>query len=170
MGYFYFWTSDLHHSLYEIINPAAMHIFCSQFYCIELYEKNQICSLMSATNIFDFVVIGGGIVGTATAYKLSLKFPKKTIALIEKESTLGSHQTGRNSGVIHSGIYYKPGSLKAENCRVGREQLVKFSKNYGIHKNSFLMHSKRIALSGKMLVPHFTILVMAYSIWNSIPR
>ena len=87
---------------------------------------------MSATNIFDFVVIGGGIVGTATAYKLSLKFPEKTIALIEKETTLGSHQTGRNSGVIHSGIYYKPGSLKAENCRVGREQLVKFSKHYGI--------------------------------------
>ena len=87
---------------------------------------------MSTENVFDFVVIGGGIVGTATAYKLSLKFPKKTIALIEKEQTLGSHQTGRNSGVIHSGIYYKPGSLKAENCRVGREQLVKFSENHGI--------------------------------------
>lgn len=87
---------------------------------------------MSTENVFDFVVIGGGIVGTATAYKLSLKFPKKSIALIEKEQTLGSHQTGRNSGVIHSGIYYKPGSLKAENCRVGREQLVKFSENHGI--------------------------------------
>ena len=87
---------------------------------------------MSTANIFDFVVIGGGIVGTATAYKLSLKFPEKTIALVEKEQALGSHQTGRNSGVIHSGIYYKPGSLKAENCRVGREQLVKFSKNHGI--------------------------------------
>ena len=87
---------------------------------------------MSTANIFDFVVIGGGIIGTATAYKLSLKFPEKTIALVEKEQALGSHQTGRNSGVIHSGIYYKPGSLKAENCRVGREQLVKFSKNHGI--------------------------------------
>ena len=62
---------------------------------------------MSAPNIFDFVLIGGGIVGTATAYKLSLKFPGKTIALIEKESALASHQTGRNSGVIHSGIYCK---------------------------------------------------------------
>ena len=87
---------------------------------------------MSAPNIFDFVLIGGGIVGTATAYKLSLKFPGKTIALIEKENALASHQTGRNSGVIHSGIYYKPGSLKAENCRVGREQLVEFSMNHGI--------------------------------------
>lgn len=87
---------------------------------------------MSTTNTFDYAVIGGGIVGAATAYKLSLKFPGKSIALIEKEQTLGSHQTGRNSGVIHSGIYYKPGSLKAENCRVGREQLVQFCIDYGI--------------------------------------
>lgn len=87
---------------------------------------------MITSNIFDFAVIGGGVVGTATAYKLSLKHPGKTIALIEKEQVLGSHQTGRNSGVIHSGIYYKPGSLKAENCRMGREQLVKFSRDHGI--------------------------------------
>lgn len=81
---------------------------------------------------FDHIIIGGGIVGTATAYKLSLKYPSKTIALIEKEAQLGSHQTGRNSGVIHSGIYYKPGSLKANNCRNGREQLVTFAKNHDI--------------------------------------
>ena len=87
---------------------------------------------MRTSDVFDFVLIGGGIVGAATAYKLSLKFPSKSIAIIEKESTLASHQTGRNSGVIHSGIYYKPGSLKAENCRIGREQLVEFSKNNGI--------------------------------------
>ena len=87
---------------------------------------------MASDKTFDFVLIGGGIVGAATAYKLSLKFPKKSIALIEKEKELGSHQTGRNSGVIHSGIYYKPGSLKAENCRKGREQLVEFSKQHSI--------------------------------------
>lgn len=81
---------------------------------------------------FDFVVIGGGIVGAATAYKLSLKYPAGKIALLEKETGLAMHQTGRNSGVIHSGIYYRPGSLKAENCRNGREQLVTFSKEYGI--------------------------------------
>ena len=97
---------------------------------------------MSTSHIFDFVLIGGGIVGSATAYKLSLKYPSKSIAIIEKEDTLGSHQTGRNSGVIHSGIYYKPGSLKAENCRIGREQLVEFSNKYGI--------SHRIC--GKMIV------------------
>jgi len=88
--------------------------------------------MMNPAQTFDYVVIGGGIVGSATAYKLSLKFPDKKIALIEKEQELGSHQTGRNSGVIHSGIYYKPGSLKAENCRIGREQLVAFSKKNNI--------------------------------------
>lgn len=83
-------------------------------------------------NTFDFVIVGGGIVGTAAAYKLSLKYPKRKIALLEKEAGLAAHQTGRNSGVIHSGIYYRPGSLKAENCRNGREQLVAFSKAHGI--------------------------------------
>ncbi len=84
---------------------------------------------------FDFIVVGGGIVGTATAYKLQLKFPQKTIVILEKENTLAFHQTGRNSGVIHSGIYYKPGSLKALHCKKGRDELIKFSKENNIeHK------------------------------------
>ena len=87
---------------------------------------------MNPAQTFDYVVIGGGIVGSATAYKLSLKFPDKRIGIIEKEMELGKHQTGRNSGVIHSGIYYAPGSRKAENCRIGREQLVAFSKSNNI--------------------------------------
>jgi L-2-hydroxyglutarate oxidase len=81
---------------------------------------------------FDFIVVGAGIVGAATAYKLQLKYPKKSIALLEKEAKTGKHQTGRNSGVIHSGIYYTPGSYKAENCRIGREQLVSFAEKYNI--------------------------------------
>jgi len=81
---------------------------------------------------FDFIIIGGGIVGTATAYKLQLKFPKKTIAILEKENTNAFHQTGRNSGVIHSGIYYKPGSLKALNCKDGRNELINFAINNNI--------------------------------------
>lgn len=79
-------------------------------------------------NKFDFIIVGAGIVGTATAYKLQLKFPKKSIAILEKETTIAFHQTGRNSGVIHSGIYYKPGSLKALNCNKGRSELIKFAK------------------------------------------
>ncbi len=84
---------------------------------------------------FDFIIVGGGIVGAATAYKLQLKFPGKSIAIIEKEDELGKHQTGRNSGVIHSGIYYKPGSLKALNCNNGRRQLVDFAKKNHIEHN-----------------------------------
>ncbi|WKK65050.1 L-2-hydroxyglutarate oxidase [Lutimonas zeaxanthinifaciens] len=90
---------------------------------------------MEQDQFFDYLIVGGGIVGAATAYKLSEKYPEKSIALVEKEGGLGMHQTGRNSGVIHSGIYYRPGSLKAENCRIGREQLVAFARKYDIpHK------------------------------------
>ncbi len=81
---------------------------------------------------FDIAVIGGGIVGAATLYKLQLKYPNLKIALFEKEALLADHQTGHNSGVIHSGLYYKPGSLKARNCIQGRHELVAFAKEYGI--------------------------------------
>lgn len=82
---------------------------------------------MSNNNDYDYIVVGGGIVGLATAYKLQLKFPEKSIAVLEKEDKAGKHQTGRNSGVMHSGIYYKPGSYKALNCKNGHEQLIKFA-------------------------------------------
>ncbi len=72
----------------------------------------------------DFCVIGGGIVGLATAYRLRKKFPDKTILALEKENRLAEHQTGRNSGVLHSGIYYKPGSSKANNCRGNRPEFL----------------------------------------------
>ena len=64
---------------------------------------------------YDIAIVGGGIVGAATFYKLQLAFPDSKIILFEKEKDLASHQTGNNSGVIHSGLYYKPGSLKAKN-------------------------------------------------------
>ena len=76
---------------------------------------------------FDVAIVGGGIVGLATAYKLQLKYPKLSLAVIEKEDSLAFHQTGRNSGVIHSGLYYKPDSLRAKNCVDGRKQLVAFA-------------------------------------------
>ena len=88
--------------------------------------------MKSSIKKFDFIIVGAGIVGAATAYKLQLKYPKKYIALLEKESEIGMHQTGRNSGVIHSGIYYKPKSYKAENCKNGREQLLAFAEKYTI--------------------------------------
>lgn len=70
--------------------------------------------------------------GLATAYKLNLKYPHLKIAVLEKEGRVSSHQTGRNSGVIHSGIYYKPGSYKAKNCVDGRRELVAFAKEHGV--------------------------------------
>ena len=82
--------------------------------------------------IFDIAIIGGGIVGAATFYRLQKHHPDLKIILIEKESRLAFHQTGNNSGVIHSGLYYKPGSLKARNCVEGRKALVQFAKEYNI--------------------------------------
>lgn len=78
------------------------------------------------TNTFDVVVIGGGVVGTATAMALSASLPGIKLAVLEKEARLAAHQTGHNSGVIHSGLYYQPGSLKAQNCISGREALYAF--------------------------------------------
>ena len=79
-------------------------------------------------NQFDIAVVGGGIVGLATAYQIQVEFPKLAIVVFEKEKELAFHQTGRNSGVIHSGLYYKNGSLKAKNCVEGRKDLIEFAK------------------------------------------
>ena len=82
---------------------------------------------------YDIAIVGGGIVGLATAYKLQLNFPHLDIIVFEKEAKLAFHQTGRNSGVLHSGLYYKPGSLRAENCVKGRKQLVQFAEDNNIN-------------------------------------
>jgi len=81
---------------------------------------------------FDYVVIGGGIVGLSVAWTLLERRPGIRIAVLEKEDDWARHQTGRNSGVMHSGIYYKPGSLKAKLCREGNRRLVEFCQRYGI--------------------------------------
>ena len=85
-----------------------------------------------SNNTYDIIVVGGGIVGLATAYKLTQKLPNKKILVLEKENEVAKHQTGHNSGVIHSGIYYKPGSYKAINCVAGRRELVSFAKEHKI--------------------------------------
>jgi L-2-hydroxyglutarate oxidase len=87
---------------------------------------------MNGSIDFDIVVIGGGIVGLASAYKIMLSHPDIRIAVLEKEEKLAAHQTGHNSGVIHSGLYYTPGSNKAKTCTKGQKELVEFAKKHKI--------------------------------------
>jgi L-2-hydroxyglutarate oxidase len=82
--------------------------------------------------MYDYVVIGGGIVGLSTAMQLGQRYPQAAIAVLEKESRWAYHQTGNNSGVIHSGIYYKPGSFKARFCRAGCQSMVDFCRTHDI--------------------------------------
>lgn len=91
--------------------------------------------MSSRDKIFDFAIVGGGIIGAATFYTLQKKNTKLRLLLLEKEASLAQHQSGRNSGVIHSGLYYKPGSMKALTCLKGRELLIKFTKKHKVvHK------------------------------------
>ncbi|HEX7860402.1 MAG TPA: L-2-hydroxyglutarate oxidase [Verrucomicrobiae bacterium] len=82
--------------------------------------------------MFDCTIIGGGIVGLATAYSLTRAQPGIKVLLLEKEEQLAQHQTGRNSGVIHSGIYYKPGSFKARFAKAGSQSMVEFCREHGL--------------------------------------
>jgi len=86
---------------------------------------------MPQQKIYDAAIIGGGIVGTATALSLQ-ELGFKSVIVLEAENKLAAHQTGNNSGVIHSGLYYKPGSLKAKNCIEGRELMYKFCEQHNI--------------------------------------
>jgi L-2-hydroxyglutarate oxidase len=87
---------------------------------------------MIEEKIYDICIVGGGIVGAATAYSFQQAYPSLKVLLIEKENGPAPHQTGHNSGVIHSGIYYKPGSYKAKNCVRGKDQLIAFAKEHSI--------------------------------------
>jgi (S)-2-hydroxyglutarate dehydrogenase len=84
------------------------------------------------SNTYDYAIVGGGIVGLATAMKLSQMLPSAKITVIEKESSWAYHQTGNNSGVIHSGVYYKPGSFKAKFSRAGCQSMVEFCRQHDI--------------------------------------
>lgn len=91
---------------------------------------------------YDIIIVGAGLVGLATAYQTKLKNPDSKILILEKENDVALHQSGHNSGVIHSGIYYKPGSLKAKNCIEGYNSVINFAEKYGI----------RYDLCGKIIV------------------
>lgn len=82
--------------------------------------------------IYDCIVVGAGLVGLSTAYHLKMKNPNFKILILEKEGAVSQHQSGHNSGVIHSGIYYRPGSLKAKNCLEGYSSIIKFAEDHQI--------------------------------------
>ena len=86
----------------------------------------------ASTQPVDVAIIGGGIVGLATAYRLAQEHPRLRLVILEKEARVAHHQTGHNSGVLHSGIYYKPGSLKARNCRAGKLAMQRFCEEHGV--------------------------------------
>ncbi|MCA8999806.1 MAG: L-2-hydroxyglutarate oxidase [Planctomycetaceae bacterium] len=87
---------------------------------------------MSEKLTVDVAIIGGGIVGLATAYRLMQRYPRTSIAVLEKEAKVGAHQSSHNSGVLHSGIYYRPGTMRATNCREGKLAMEEFCRKYDI--------------------------------------
>jgi len=84
---------------------------------------------------YDVIIIGGGAVGLGVALEITRRFPGKRLLLLEKEDRVARHQSGHNSGVIHSGVYYKPGSLKARLCVAGAAAMVEFCREHGIPHN-----------------------------------
>jgi len=100
--------------------------------------------------VYDITIIGGGIVGLATALQLKTSNPFLNILLLEKEDELAKHQTGNNSGVIHSGLYYKPGSLKATNCIHGYQLLIDFCRQ---HEIAFDLCGKIVVASDEKELP-----------------
>ena len=92
----------------------------------------------------DVLVVGGGIVGLATARAVLRAHPDRSVVVVEKEASVGAHQSGRNSGVIHAGVYYPPGSDKARLCTAGRVSMVEYCREHGIEH----------AVCGKVVVAH----------------
>src|SRR5262245_11910238 len=96
-------------------------------------------------------IVGGGIVGLATAWQLGQRYPHLRVLVLEKEAALAEHQTGHNSGVLHSGIYYKPGSLKALNCRTGKRAMEEFCTDHDV---PFEICGKVIVAVNEAELPH----------------
>ena len=103
----------------------------------------------------DIIIVGGGIVGLSTAYNLLQRHQTKNVVVLEKEAEVAVHQTGRNSGVLHSGIYYEPGSLKARNCQEGRRAMQAFCDEQDI---PYKICGKVIVATNKEEMPRLNLI------------
>jgi L-2-hydroxyglutarate oxidase len=121
----------------------------------EVLNRRQNHRFSPGMQRIDCVVVGGGIVGLSVAWAILAKKPDLQIMVVEKEDSWAKHQTGRNSGVIHSGIYYPPGSLKAKLCREGNQQLVEFCRHHGIRHE---VCGKVIVATGEAELPRLEML------------
>lgn len=115
---------------------------------------------------YDIAIVGGGIVGLATAYQINQERPDLKVILFEKENKIASHQTGNNSGVIHSGVYYKPGSLKAKNCFEGYSMLLDFCEEHSI---KYDLCGKVIVATEEKEIPQLDI-IYGKGIQNGLPN
>jgi L-2-hydroxyglutarate oxidase len=106
---------------------------------------------MSNSRDYDVAVVGGGIVGLSVAYRIMNRHPALRLCVLEKESALACHQTGHNSGVIHSGLYYRPGSAKARMCTQGRQDLIQFARDNGV---PFSICGKIVVATEERELPH----------------
>lgn len=145
--------------LLELRNPRVPHLFspstnrCSGPPVFDLGPSLNADALLYPLAVimtFDVAIVGGGIVGLATAYRLTERHPDASLVVLEKESEVAAHQSGHNSGVIHSGVFYEPGSLKAENCREGKRALIEFCERQGIE---YEMCGKVVVATGEREVP-----------------
>jgi L-2-hydroxyglutarate oxidase LhgO len=130
----------------------------------KVLEKNVSLMHMSE-NSFDFIVIGGGIVGLATAMAITQRLPKRRLLVLEKEAEVGSHQTGHNSGVIHSGLYYKPGSMKAKTCVEGAAAMVEFCRANNI---PYLRCGKVVVATSEAELPQLEMIYQR-GVANGVP-
>jgi L-2-hydroxyglutarate oxidase LhgO len=130
----------------------------------KFFASNDECDDMAENN-FDFIIIGGGIVGLATAMAITQRLPKRRLLVLEKEDEVGSHQTGHNSGVIHSGLYYKPGSMKAKTCVQGAAAMSEFCQANNL---PYLRCGKVVVATSEAEMPHLEMLYQR-GVANGVP-
>ena len=116
---------------------------------LSLFKINYLRNFLQ-NNFYDIAIVGGGIIGLSTALNISNAHPKLRLIILEKENEVGLHQSSRNSGVIHSGIYYRPDSMKAKTCVSGARKMIEFAQEHNIN---YEICGKVIVATNQMQIP-----------------